>query len=403
MSPCESQVTGLIASCGDAIPVANLIFLPLPLLEQLCSTKSENSIDSAGNITMQNFAKSRTVARGICVIVLLIATAGYSSAQSTDIAWPSPVRTNEVRATIPARDLGDPRVTDHFYAFIANPGDLLITVDSRNLNGDIDVFTSSGLRPLLKFTVYAGSSSPITKGLYLRKQESLILRVEGRTPDDDDAVYRLRFGGAFQPITSGPLAEHEEALEPATTAATSNKGDRRVSSVGARIDEPRTEAAETPTETPSPITSSEPEPKPAAAKPATRNTRTRGTVARRTRPARTPRPKTTDAPKPDETVAKDESGEKPTAESSETVTPTTPARPARRGRGARATKPPAPQETDDSGPRLVIETGDGTLVDRSMGGVRRVTVENGQVVVIGKDGKIQRIPLASVVRMTIAP
>jgi CRISPR/Cas system-associated endonuclease Cas1 len=51
----------------------------------------------------------------------------------------------------------------------------------------------------------------------------------------------------------------------------------------------------------------------------------------------------------------------------------------------------------------VIETSDGTLVDRSMGGVRRVTVENGQVVVIGKDGKIQRIPLASVVRMTIAP
>jgi CRISPR/Cas system-associated endonuclease Cas1 len=52
---------------------------------------------------------------------------------------------------------------------------------------------------------------------------------------------------------------------------------------------------------------------------------------------------------------------------------------------------------------LVIETNDGTLVDRYMSGVRRVTVENGQVVVIGKDGKIQRIPLANVVRMTIAP
>ena len=50
---------------------------------------------------------------------------------------------------------------------------------------------------------------------------------------------------------------------------------------------------------------------------------------------------------------------------------------------------------------MIIETSDGTLVDRYMGGVRRVTVENGQVVVVGKDGKIQRIPLASVVRMTI--
>jgi hypothetical protein len=353
---------------------------------------------------MQNLATSRTVARGICVLFVLAAAAGYGRAQSTDIAWPSPVRSNEVRGIIPARDLGDPRVTDHFYAFIANPGDLLITLDSRNLNGDIDVFTSSSLRPLLKFTVYAGSSAPITKGLYLRRQESLILRVEGRTPDDDDAVYRLHFGGAFEPITSGPLAEHEDALGPATTAATSNKGDRRVSSVGARIDEPRTEVAETPpNETPSPITSTEPESKATAAKPATRSTRTRGTVARRTRPARTPpKPKPADVPKPDETVAKGGTGEKSTTESSERETPTAPARPARRSRGSRATKPPAPQESEDSGPRLVIETSDGTLVDRSMGGVRRVTVENGQVVVIGRDGKIQRIPLASVVRMTIA-
>ena len=353
---------------------------------------------------MQTLSTSRKIARGLRVLFLLAAVAGYARAQSTDIAWPSPVRSNEVRGTIPARDLGDPRVTDHFYAFIANPGDILITVDSRNLNGDIDVFTSSSLRPLLKFTVYAGSSSPITKGLYLRRQESLILRVEGRTPDDDDAVYRLHFGGTFEPITSGPLAEHEDALGPATTAASSNKGDRRVSSVGARIDEPPTEVAETPKETPSPITS-EPESKAAATKPTTRNTRTRGTVARRTRPARTPpKPKPADAAKADETIAKGETGEKPATESSEAETPTTaPARPARRSRGSRATKPPAPQESEDSGPRLVIETSDGTLVDRYMGGVRRVTVENGQVVVLGKDGKIQRIPLASVVRMTIAP
>jgi hypothetical protein len=350
---------------------------------------------------MQTLATSKTITRGLVVLFLLAAAAGYTRAQSTDIAWPSPIRSNDVRGIIPARDLGDPRVTDHFYAFIANPGDILITVDSSNLNGDIDVFTSSSLRPLLKFTVYAGSSAPITKSLYLRRQENLILRVEGRTPDDDDAVYRLHFGGAFEPITSGPLAEHEDALAPTTAAANSNRGERRVSSVGARIDEPAAEVAETPKETPSPITSSEPKSK-AAAKPAPRNTRPRGTVARRTRPAKTPKPKPAEA-KPDETVAKGETGEKPTAERSETESPTAPARPARRTRGTRAAKPPAPQEIDESGPRLVIETSDGTLVDRSMGGVRRVTVENGQVVVIGKDGKIQRIPLASVVRMTIAP
>jgi hypothetical protein len=43
------------------------------------------------------------------------------------------------------------------------------------------------------------------------------------------------------------------------------------------------------------------------------------------------------------------------------------------------------------------------LINRAMSGVRRVTVERGQVVVVGTDGKIDRILLADVVRMTIAP
>ena len=51
----------------------------------------------------------------------------------------------------------------------------------------------------------------------------------------------------------------------------------------------------------------------------------------------------------------------------------------------------------------MIETSDGTLINRYMSSVRRVTVENGQIVVVAKDGKIQRISLANVVRMTISP
>ena len=101
---------------------------------------------------------TKTLARAIWIALLLASGVGLASAQSTDIAWPSPVRTNEVKGTIAARDIGDPRVSDHFYAFTGTPGDVLITVEGRNLNGDVDVFTLSGLQPLLKFTVYAGSS-----------------------------------------------------------------------------------------------------------------------------------------------------------------------------------------------------------------------------------------------------
>ena len=346
---------------------------------------------------MQILVTTKKLTRTACWVVLLLAAfTGSAWAQSTDVAWPSPVRTNEVVGTITARDLGDPRLTDHFYAFTGTPGDVLITVDSRNLNGDIDVFTFSGLRPLLKFTVYAGSSSPITKSIYLRKQEDLILRVEGRTPNDDDAVYKVRFGGAFEPITSGPLAEHEDATQLETAVAASVKGGRRVSSVGARIEEPRTEVAEAPLPEPTPVESSEA--KAAAAKPTSRSSRTRRPAARRTRPA--------EPAKPEETAAKSKTEDKPPAENTENE-PKTPAkvrRPTRRSASARAAaKPTAPQEPEDSGPRLIIETSDGTLVDRYMSTVRRVTVENGQVVVVGKDGKIQRIPLASVVRMTISP
>lgn len=347
---------------------------------------------------MQILLTTKTLARTACWAVLLLATfTGHAWAQSTDVAWPSPVRTNEVVGTIAARDLGDPRLTDIFYAFTGTPGDVLITVDSRNMNGDIDVFTFSGLRPLLKFTVYAGSSSPITKSIYLRKQEDLILRVEGRTPNDDDAVYRLHFGGSFEPITSGPLAEHEDATQPATDVAAAGKGGRRVSSVGARIEEPRTEVAESATPEPTPVESSEA--KTASTKPTPRNSRTRRPAPRRTRP--------TEPAKPQETAAKGETENKQPAEDStaaESKTPAAEKRPTRRGPTTRrAAKPSTAQEPEDSGPRLIIETNDGTLVDRYMGSVRRVTVENGQVVVVGKDGKIQRIPLANVVRMTIAP
>jgi hypothetical protein len=346
---------------------------------------------------MQILVTTKELTRTACWVVLLLAAfTGSAGAQSTDVAWPSPVRTNEVVGTITARDLGDPRLTDHFYAFTGTPGDVLITVDSRNLNGDIDVFTLSGLRPLLKFTVYAGSSSPSTKSIYLRKQEDLMLRVEGRTPNDDDAVYRLHFGGAFEPITSGPLAEHEDATQSESAVATSGKGGRRVSSVGARIEEPRTEVAETPLPEPTPVEPSEA--KATVTKPTSRNTRTGRPAPRRTRPA---------APaKAEETAAKSETEETPSAENPENEprTPVKGRRPTRRGATARgAAKPPASQVPEDSGPRLIIETSDGTLVDRYMSSVRRVTVENGQVVVVGKDGKIQRIPLASVVRMTISP
>ena len=148
------------------------------------------------------------------LLLLLISFSGNIRGQSIDIGAPSPVHTSEVVGRIVARDLGDARLTDHFYALAGNPGDLLLTVESRNLNGDIDVFTAVGLKPLLKFSVYAESSEPITKGVFLRRRVDLILRVEARTPNDDEGTYQIRFGGSFEPLATGPfLAEAERPAE----------------------------------------------------------------------------------------------------------------------------------------------------------------------------------------------
>jgi hypothetical protein len=356
-------------------------------------------------MSFMNIRFAHLVSRLGPLLLLLGVFASAAVAQSTDIAWPTPVRTIEVRGTIAARDIGDPRVTDHYYAFTGNPGDVLITVESENLNGDVDVFTYTGMRPLLKSTIYAGGASTITKSIYLRSQEVLMVRIEGRTPNDDPATYRLRFGGSFAPITTGPLAEHEDANQPEPTTASVGRGGRRVSSVGARIEEPPTEVAEAPTPVPTPEVVA-PEPKAAPPKTTTRTVRpSRRPGVRGTRPPVKPKPVETAKSEPEEKPANET--EKPAGEKNGDVTASAPPPPRR----TRASRTPAKASTADtapapapeqSGPRLIIETTDGSTIDRYMSTVRRVTVENGQVVVLGKDGKFQRIPLASVVRMTIS-
>jgi hypothetical protein len=321
----------------------------------------------------------RSGAKFLCVLVLFL-TASATPAQSLDPNTPAPIRTNSVTGRIAARDLGDSRVTDHYFAFTGIPGDLLITVQSQNLNGDVDVFTAGTLRPLLKLTLYAELDSPVTKSLYLRKREDLILRVEARSPSDEEGTYRLFFGGSFEPIVGGPdIAE----AEPDPSPEIRPPGTRRVTSVGARIEEPApppvTEVAAAPTpepepeptpeakpvETPAPVPEKSPEVE--AERPApTRTTRPRRPAGRRPTPRPTPRDTTTtttEEPKPK----------------------------------------PEPEPEPEIGPRLLIETNDGTLINRPMSTVRRVTIENGQVVVVGRDGKIDRILLANVVRMSISP
>ena len=359
----------------------------------------------------------------LALVLLLLINVG-SEAQSLDVGAPTPIRTQSITGRISARDVGDSRLTDHYYAFTGVPGDLLITVKAQNLNGDLDVFTVGTLRPLLKLTLYAESSAPVTKGIYLRKREDLILRIEARSPNDDEGTYQLFFGGSFEPIMGGSdIAENETATtEPLTS--TGNGKTKRVSSVGARLPEPEppvTEATEAPTSIPTAIPTATPEESPISAPPekieeapktaVTSPPRTRRPAGRRTITPATVKPKPDETPAVEETAKTEESGGATEPAKPKTITRTT----TRRGSSTTANRTPKPEPATatpptsvpvpaepEIGPRLIIETSDGTLINRSMSTIRRVIVENGQVVVTGKDGKIDRIQLASVVRMSIA-
>ena len=114
-----------------------------------------------------------------------------------------------------------------------------------------------------------------------------------------------------------------------------------------------------------------------------------GPVRRTTRPStRTEEPAAT---KPEEPT---------TATESKTETATPERRATRRG----ATRQEPLQEPEAlTGPRLIIEMQDGTRIERYMSTLKRVTVENNQIVVVNKLGRIERVRLSEVIRMSIEP
>ncbi|HKP71996.1 MAG TPA: hypothetical protein VJT82_03595, partial [Pyrinomonadaceae bacterium] len=64
---------------------------------------------------------------------------------------------------------------------------------------------------------------------------------------------------------------------------------------------------------------------------------------------------------------------------------------------------PAAPTTASPGARLVLIMRDGGRLEREMGSIRRVTVENGMILIVTKNGRTERQPMADVVRMSIEP
>ena len=411
-------------------------------------------------------SKTGKLLKIFCLLVLSATTGAGLRAQSLDARSPTPVRTNQIVGRINARDIGDARLTSHFFTFKGAPGDLLITIETRNLNGDVDIFTAGTLRPVLKVALYAELTSPVTKSIYLRQPEDLILRVEARSPNDDPGIYQVSFAGSFQAVAAAELRSDEVA-----TALPATRRGKRVSSVGARLEEttpPPLTVSEAPTPEVSPPSTEDPPPvEPSAAeapveqkteavveapRPARRSTRGR-TPSRRSAGARNlePAPATTpseESLKPAESegsvkVAEAKTGDEEKREAATEITeaPIAPAKKSAKKSGSLTPEPAEPTEVTETAAaapktksstgrtrsakrspaaeavapaepsiasseelartKLIIEMLDGTRVERFMNTIRRVDVESGQVVITLRDGNVERIRLARVVRMSI--
>ena len=157
-----------------------------------------------------------------------------SFAQSTERIRPTPIISNNLQGEIRARDIGDSRLTTFYYIFNGKRGDIFINVLTKNLNGDIEIFTSKGLKSRTKITLYADAANGETgRVVYMRKPESLVLRVQGRTPNDDPATFQIKFAGSFAPMPRY-LATKKDKLPEIDT---SGQGSVKVNSVGTIIED----------------------------------------------------------------------------------------------------------------------------------------------------------------------
>jgi hypothetical protein len=357
---------------------------------------------------------SRELILAVAALVLTLAAAAPLCAQSTEASFPTPVFAGELSGRIAPRDVGDPRRTRHFYTFRGTEGDLVVNLETAELFGDVDVFLATGFRPLVKFTLF-GEPARLSKSFYLRKEETLVLRVEARAVGDAEGTYRVTFGGSFLPAP--PELANRETPEAPTLSSTEPRGTRRVTSTGARIDEPKVEptpAEEAATAEPTPTPA--PTPERATGRRSTANRRGRNT---RTAPSRTRPAESAGQPTPTQPEGTEAKPAEDTAAAAPTPTPTpsrrrgtrTPRRSStRESAGARTDETPA-QPPADTRPapepaptqRLIIVTKDGETLERDMSGVRRVTVENNQVVIVGRDGKVTRRALANILKMSIEP
>ncbi|HEV7643646.1 MAG TPA: hypothetical protein VGO50_06825 [Pyrinomonadaceae bacterium] len=322
-------------------------------------------------------------------------------AQSTNLDYPTPVLTDQIAGRIRARDIGDSRLTSHYYIFETGTGDVVLNIETSNLNGDIDIYTAGSMRPLLKASVYAvGYATVMQRQVYLRIPSRLVLRIEGRTPGDDPASYAIKFGGVFKPIAASAVKRNPG--DPKVSGSEANEGAvARVNSAGTIIEEIRQPPPPVPPKETVKNTGKE------KAKPATTVDTRSKSVSKPTAAAATGKPKTDTTAKKTETektaAAKARTPEKPKTGSETAKSSSSGKKPAetKPKSTAAVTKPPKNVSDPLAKVELVVDMKDGRKLKYAMNDVLRVNVDRNVVTIILKNGDIERLSLLDIEEMKI--
>lgn len=363
--------------------------------------------------TFSKMENSKLRNRGIfavCILLLVFCFFSIGKAQSIDQSFPTPITANQITGKIPARDLGDPRLTSYYYIFNANQGDVFINVKTTNLDGDIDFFTSVDLRPLTKITVFSDASNNETgRVIYLRKPEKLILRVQGRTPNDEAATFSLKFAGSFVPELSVATDKDQPEMPEVKTE---NQTDVRVNSVGTIIEviqKPAPKVKENnvaknePKKTKSTKEIKESEKKEAASAEESKNNEKE--ISKNNTERRKP-----GAPsKPKVIITEGVSEKKEEATNTKKIAVKTAPKTGKKAKSKKESSSPkktaqpenSAKENALENVRLLILFKDGTKLERSMNEVLRVGVDKGILTLITKDGAVLRYSILDVARMAI--
>jgi hypothetical protein len=267
--------------------------------------------------------------------------------------------------------------------FDGGQGDLFINVLTQNFSGDINVYQASDLKPLTQMVMFAENGvSETGRVIYMRQPGRLLLRVQGRTPNDDPASYRIKFAGSFVALAPQKLPE------PPSVGSTDKTG-IKVNAVGTII-------GGTPTETSSEKNVGSPSIKAEKASP---EKQTAGETA-----------KTEATLPPQDRGRESASGDVPTVFGNRSHRSTAAKKPPEKDNPPnRRTTPPSsasrrkaePPVDPLAGASLVIVLKDGTRIERPMSDVTRFVIDHGALTVFAKDGSIHRIAAADVASVTV--